>query len=109
MDFMRDFWEADEDVRSILCFLDTGLGSSSAGVCLVLRRFRFPREGSPDTCELLSDVREITGELVVRLPDITEVRELLEFLLADLDDVDAAVARDFLCLLEADAIVSVRP
>ena len=109
MGFMRAFLEADEDVRSIFCFLDTGLGSSSAGVSLMFRRFRFPREGSPDTGELLSDVREITGESVMRLPDITEVRELLVIPSAGLAGVDAAVARAFFDLLGADAIVSVCP
>lgn len=106
MDFVRDFWEADGDVRSIFCFLDTGLGSSSASVCPVVLRFRFPREGSPGTCELLSDVREITGESVARLPDFTEVRELLELLSAGLADVDAVVSRCFFGLLGADALVS---
>ena len=75
----------------------------------MFRRFRFPREGSPDTGELLSDVREITEESVVRLPDITEVRELLELLPVSLVEVDAAVARAFFDLLGADVIVSVRP
>lgn len=100
---MDNFWEADEDAGSILCFLVTGFGSSSAGVCLVFRRFRFPR-GSPDTRGLLSDVREITGEWVVRLLDFKEVLELLS---AGLLDVDTAVARDFFGLLGADAVVSI--
>lgn len=108
MGFVRDFWEADEDLTSTLCFLDAGLGSSSAGVCLVLCRFRFPREGSPDTGELLSDVREITGESVVRLLAKSEVRELLE-LLVGLLAVDVTVTRDFFGLLGADTTVSVCP
>ena len=74
----------------------------------MFRRFLFPREGSPDTCELLSDVREITGESVGRPPDFTDVRELLE-LLSGLADVDATVARGFFGLLGADAIVSAHP
>lgn len=107
MDFVRDFWEADEDVPATFCFLGTGLGSPSAGVCLVYCRLRFPREGSPDTRELLSDEREITGESVVRLPDIGEVRELLEFLSTGLVGVVVAVMRAFFSLLGADATVSV--
>lgn len=62
--FVRDFREADEGVISTFCFLDTRLRSSSGGVRLVFCRFLFPREGSPDMCELLSDVSEMTGESV---------------------------------------------
>lgn len=70
-------------------------------------RFRFPREGSPDTSELLSDVREITGEPVTRPLDLGEVRELLDPLSAGLLGVSMAVARNFFDLLGADAMVNV--
>ena len=104
--FVRDLWEADEGVISTFCFLDTCLGSSSGGVRLVFCRFLFPREGSPDMCELLSDVSEMTGESVVRLPDINEVRELRP---AGLFDVGVAGARGFFGLLGTDAMVGVCP
>lgn len=109
IDFVRDFWEVDEDATPTLCFLGTGLGSSSAGLCLVLCRFRFPREGSPDAREPLSDLREITGELVARVLAITEFRELLEFLTVCFLGVDAVNARGFFCFFGPDATVSVCP
>jgi hypothetical protein len=92
---------------AILCFLNTSLESSSAGVWLVFPRFRFPRGGSLDTRAPLSDAREITGESVARLLDLREARGLLEPLSAGLLDVGVAVARGFLDLLGADAMVNV--
>lgn len=110
MDSTRDFWEEDEDAKSTFCLLGTGLGSSSsAEVCLGVRRFRFPREGSPDTREPLADGREITGESVARLLDICDVRELLELLVAGLVGEDTVNMRGFLDFLGADATVNAHP
>lgn len=63
---LGDFWEVDGDEALIRCILDTRLEPSSAGFCLVLLCFCFPREGSLDTREPLSDAREIVEELVAR-------------------------------------------
>ena len=108
-DFAREFREVDGGVRSTLCFFDTGLGSSSAGVCLVVRRFRFPREGSPEARETLSDAREIAGESVARPLDVRGGRELLELLAAGLVGVDAVNTRCFFGLLGADITVNPHP
>jgi hypothetical protein len=82
--------------------------SWSTGVYFVLRRFRFPREGSSATREVF-DVREITGDSVARLPDISEFRETLELLLAGLLEVGVADARNLFGVLGADAAVSTLP
>lgn len=109
MDFAWDFWEVDEGVPPTLCFLVTGLGSSSVEVCFVLRRFRFLRESSSSMCELLLDLREITGESGARLLDTRGVRELLELLLVGLLEVDVADARDPLRFPGTDGAVSIHP
>ena len=107
LEFVPDFWE--EDVTPTLCFLFIDLVSSSAGEYFVLLRFRFPREGSSTTRELLFDVRDITGESVARPLGISEFRELLELLLTGLLEVGAVGVRDLFGVLGANTVVSICP
>lgn len=74
----------------------------------MLRRFRFPKEGSSTTSELF-DAREITGESAARLRGINEVREPLEPLRAGPFEGGAADVRDLSGVLRADAAVSIYP
>ena len=106
LDFVPDFWDA-EGVPLTLCFLGTVVVSSSTGVYFVLRRFRFPREGSSATRKLRFEVREIAGESVARPLDISEFLELLELLSVGLLEADIADARDLFGVLGADAAVSI--